>query len=425
MARSKHTKQPLMTKRNILILGVFLMSVGFICNQWLLTALFSQDGVLSPRSVRIIWLFDAVLVLTGLALVVSRSLASLFNIYMGLFFTVLLLYGAERVFYRLNHPAAQSHEPPPPPVVREGGYMRDFFQPSVLLGYKPRPNAQVDSIKKQGDNVIYDVIYSIDAYSRRITPADNLEQRDRFILFFGDSFVFGEGVNDDETLPFYVSQMAPRYKVYNYGFSGYGPQEMLAKLQSDDLAHEVTETQGLLVYVFIDAHVERAIGSMYVYNSWGEQMPYYTLNWQGELVRQGNFTTGRPLLSGLFWFLGQSEIAKYYRVNIPAKLTSSHYGLTARIIAEARNTFQAKYNHDDFYVVIYSDEGDYFEDMLPYFEQFGLKILNYDERLKLNSDEGLAIAGDGHPTGKAHRIVAGWIVTDLGIGTDMGIGAAP
>lgn len=418
-------KQTMVTKRNVLILGLFLMGLGFICNQSLLTALFSQDGVLSPRSVRVIWLFDIVSVLTGLVLVISRSLTTLFNILVGLFFTALLLYGAERVFYRLNHPAAQSQQPLPPPATHAGSYTRDFFHPSALLGYKPRPDAQVDSIKKQGDVLIYDVIYSIDAYSRRITPADNLEQRDQFILFFGDSFVFGEGVNDAETLPFYVSQMAPHYKVYNYGFTGYGPQAMLAKLQSDDLAHEVAETQGLAIYVFIDAHVERAIGSMYVHNTWGDQMPYYTLNWQGELVRQGNFTTGRPLLSGLFWLLDQSEIAKYYRVNIPAKLTSSHYGHTARIIAEARDTFRAKYNQDDFYVVIYSDEGDYFEDMLPYFEQYGLVILNYDEKMKLSSDEGLSFAGDGHPTGKAHRIVAGWIVADLGLGADAGIGAAP
>jgi hypothetical protein len=56
--------------------------------------------------------------------------------------------------------------------------------------------------------------------------------------------------------------------------------------------------------------------------------------------------------------------------------------------------------------------------MIPHFEQFGLKYLNYDERVKLNIDEGLAIKGDGHPTGKAHRLVAGWIAADLDLPTD-------
>jgi hypothetical protein len=69
-------------------------------------------------------------------------------------------------------------------------------------------------------------------------------------------------------------------------------------------------------------------------------------------------------------------------------------------------------------VLIYPDEGDYVEDMIPYFEQFGLKYLNYDERMKLKIDEGLAIKGDGHPTGKAHQIVAGWLVADVGLAAE-------
>jgi len=412
-------KQPHFTSKQILILGLVLIGLGLLANEWLLTTLFSADGNLSPRSVVIIWIFDVAVILTGLILAIGRSFATLFNTFIGLGFTALLLFGTEKLFYRLNHPSSPAPaSAAPASISHEGEYTHNFFQPDELLGYKPRPEAQVDSIKKLDDQLVYDVIYSIDAYSRRVTPADQLERRNRFILFFGDSFVFGEGVQDDETLPYHVSDMAPAYRVYNYGFSGYGPQQMLAKLQSDDLAREVPESEGLAIYVFIDAHVERAIGSMYVYNAWGDQMPYYVSDWQGKLVRRGNFSTGRPLLSTLYWHLGQSEIAKYYRINLPAKLNRSHYYRAAQIIAEARNTFQTKYRSDAFYVLIYPDEGDYVEDMIPHFEQFGLKYLNYDERIKLDIDKGLAIAGDGHPTGKAHRLVAGWMVADLGLGEE-------
>jgi hypothetical protein len=414
----EETRRPLITPKRTLSLGLLLMGVALICNEWLLTALFSADGLLSPTSVVVIWVFDTTMLFIGLVLALSRSFTTLFNVLVGLGLTALLLYGAEKIFYRLNHPAAPASAggPPPPQVSYQGNYTHNFFQVDELLGHKPRPHAQVDSIKKLGDEVVYEVVYSIDAYSRRVTPAENPEQRRQFILFFGDSFIFGEGVNDHETLPFYVSELAPHYRAYNYGLSGYGPQQMLAKLQSDDLAEEVPETEGIAIYVFIDAHVERAIGSMYVYNAWGDQMPYYLVDWQGNLVRRGNFTTGRPLLSTLYRALGQSEIAQYYHINIPARLTRSHYGHTARIIAAARDAFRARYNSDEFYIVIYPDEGDYVEDMIPHFERFGLKYLNYDERLKLDSAAGLSIAGDGHPTGKAHQIVAGWIVTDVGIG---------
>ncbi len=414
-----------LNKQHILLAGIALLAIGLLANQWVLTALLSSDGQLSPRSVVIIWLFDITLIIVGLVLIISRSLGTLFNVFVGVALTVLLLIGLEKiVFYRLNHPPPAPVEaaevespavPPPPAERREGSYTQGYFFDDELLGYKPKPNAQVDSVKLLGDEMVYNVVYSTDAYSRRITPGQDLPERNKHLIFFGDSFTFGEGVEDNETLPYYLSQLAPEYRAYNYGFSGYGPQQMLATLQSDAITAQIPEKEGIGIYVFIDAHVERAIGSMYVHNAWGAEMPYYTVVWSGNVEKQGNFTTGRPVTANLYQWLGDTEFARYYNLNIPGTLRAGHYWTTARIIAEARDTYKEKFNSDQFYVVVYPDEGDYLEDIGPYFEEFGLKVLNYDEWLKLDPDEGLAFKGDGHPTGKANRIVAQWIAADLGL----------
>ncbi len=418
------------------VTGIALIALGLLANEYILTALFSADGVLSPRSVVIIWLFDAAMVIIGLTLVISRSFAQLIDLFAGLAITALLIFGAEKYFYHLNHRPVPADAPPPPPAVQmEGSYTQGFFQDNDLLGYIPAPNARVNSVKKLGDTLVYSVTYTIDPYSRRVVPGfgfqvldsetgnQNLETGNlnpqtpnQFILFFGGSFVFGEGLNDDQTLPAQVGKLAPSYRPYNYGLSGYGPQQMLAKLQSGQLAQEVTEENGIAVYVFIDGHVERALGSMYVYNAWGDKMPCYTLDWRGNLLRKRDFRTGRPLLSTLYETLGKSEIAKYFHVNLPAKLTNRHYAFAARIIAAARNEFLQQYPAGQFYVLIYPDEGDYFEDMQPHLQAAGLNILNYDELIKLDPDAGLSIAGDGHPTAKAHHIVAQHLVRDLDIG---------
>ncbi|HEY86043.1 MAG TPA: hypothetical protein G4N96_13125, partial [Chloroflexi bacterium] len=366
----------------------------------------------------------------GLTLVISRSFARLIDLFVGLAITALIIFGAEKYFYRLNHPPAPqaSAERPQGSVHQEGTYTQNFFQDDDLLGYIPVPNTRVNSIKKLGDDLIYDVEYSIDQYSRREVPGFEFrvsgsetsntkpETRNQFILFFGGSFIFGEGLNDDETLPAHVGRLAPRYRPYNYGLSGYGPQQMLAKLQSGQLAQEVTEDNGIAVYGFIDGHVERALGSMYVYNAWGDKMPYYTLDRQNNLLRKRDFRNGRPLLSTLYEALSKSEIATYFHINLPAKLTDRHYAFAVRVIAEARDAFLQQYPAGQFYVLIYPDEGDYFEDMQPHLDAAGLKILNYDELIKLDPNIGLSIAGDGHPTGKAHQIVAEHLVSDLDIG---------
>ncbi|MCG3210787.1 MAG: hypothetical protein FOGNACKC_04418 [Anaerolineae bacterium] len=408
--------------KTVFLAGLACVAIGLLANPRLLTALFSGDGQLSPRSVVIIYGFETALLLVGLVLALSRSLTTLFNVLVGVGLTALLLIGLEKiVFYRLNHPpapppTAAESAPAPPAIHFEGSYTTaNFFADDPLLGYKPRPNSQVESIKKEGDTLIYDTTYSIDEFGRRITPADDSPARDKFLLAFGDSFTFGEGVAATETLPAWLARLAPRYRAYNYGFSGYGPQQMLARLQSADLSAEVPEREGIGLYIFIDAHVERAIGSMYVYNAWGKEMPYYAVNWRGQVERLGSFRTGRPLLSSLYEWLGQTEFAHYYNLNIPSPLRAGDYWLTARIIAEARNEFLRRYPTSQFYVVVYPDEGDYFEAIGPYFEEFGLKVLNYDEWLKLDAAAGTAFKDDGHPTGKANRQVAEWIALDLGL----------
>lgn len=418
-------KRLALSKSQCLITGLCLIAVGLIANEWVLTALLSADGILSLRNVILIWLFDAFAVSTGLMLAIFRSTGKTLEFWVGIALTAAIIWGAEKAFYRLNHPPASPPdpnappaEPAPPPPYHQGTYTEGFFIDDPLVGYLPAPNSQVNSTKRTTEGIIYDVTYTIDEYSRRVSPLQNPGNRPNFLLVFGGSFVFGEGVNDDQTLPSYLGQLAPAYQPYNYGVSGFGPQQMLAKLQSDDLPREVPQSEGIAVYVFIDAHVERAIGSMFIYNAWGARMPYYYRNRQGDLVRKGDFRTGRPFVSALYYILGQSEIARYFKVNIPPRLTDKHYAFTAQIIAEARDTFKAKYHSDRFYVLVYPDEGDYFEDMEPHFKAYGLNVLNYDERMKLDADAGLGIAGDRHPTGKAHQIVAEWVVEDLNLNDD-------
>ena len=151
--------------------GIAFIALGLLANEYILTALFSADGLLSPRSVVIIWLFDAAMVVIGLTLVISRSFARLVDLFAGLAITALLIFGAEKYFYRLNHRPAPPNAPPPPPAMQmEGSYTQGFFQDSALLGYIPAPNTRVNSIKKLGNNLVYSVTYTIDSYSRRITP---------------------------------------------------------------------------------------------------------------------------------------------------------------------------------------------------------------------------------------------------------------
>lgn len=86
------------------------------------------------------------------------------------------------------------------------------------------------TVKEAEDgSLIYDVVYSIRPDHFRVTPGNGSgPQR---VNFLGCSITFGEGLNDDQTLPYYFAQRLPGVDVQNFAFSGYGPQQALAILQ--------------------------------------------------------------------------------------------------------------------------------------------------------------------------------------------------
>ncbi|MDD5455184.1 MAG: hypothetical protein PHW62_06795, partial [Candidatus Ratteibacteria bacterium] len=141
-----------------------------------------------------------------------------------------------------------------------------------ITGYKPQPDSSKHVIKRyKSGKIIYDVTYTTDGYGRRITKQKS--KADSYVIYFGDSLIFGEGLDDEETLPYYFSTLT-KSSVYNYGCSGYGPNMMLAQLSEKDLSSEIKEKKGIAVYLFIDNHIRRAIGDIYI----DDRAPFFCLN---------------------------------------------------------------------------------------------------------------------------------------------------
>jgi len=296
----------------------------------------------------------------------------------------------------------------------DGGYARDgFFQADELLGYKPKPGLKIVSIKKSGDRVLYNVTYSIDRYGRRITLLSGTAVPGRPILFFGCSYTFGEGVADDETLPFYVSRSFPGSIPLNYGCPGYGPQEMLAKLQSGDLGGEVTASGPVLIYTFMDDHVNRAIGSLHVCTRWGKDMPYYCFNANGNLERRGSFASGRPALSRLYNAVSKVQFIDYFlgRIDYPI-ITDSHIRLTAEIIRAAAAAFRERFKSDDFYVVFFPGSSRAGK-LIPYLQKSGVRYFDYSRLADMNDPSSRISRYDRHPTAAVYRAVAEKLAKDL------------
>ncbi len=249
--------------------------------------------------------------------------------------------------------------------------------------------------------VIYDTIYTIGDDGYRVTP-DVPESGDR-IVFYGDSFTFGEGLKDDETMPYYVARFTGR-PIKNYGFHGYGVQQALAIMQSD------RNTSGTVNFLLTAPwHAQRS--ACKVVFSAGS--PKYEVTAEGKVVDTGRcrMVTG---LGPLGKIISMSNLYKRYLSTRPMEVTDADYdrylaliGEMARISRERGQKFIIGFvraDEDLFEGTHYSNEK-----ILDKLRGLGVEIVdltltprNEDLERKYYIDEL-----DKHPSAQANRARAG------------------
>ena len=320
----------------------------------------------------------------------------------------LTLWAVEAAFETLA--ARESH----PVEVQGGSYTTDFFVDDLVLGYGPAHGYVATSTKQVDGAMVYDVTYTVDDVGRRVTPAPTVAGGP-LVLFFGDSNTFGEGVEDAETLPSYVAALDPSATVFNYGFCGYGPQQMLAMLEAGRLDEVVRGRDVIGVYLFIDAHVARAVGSMMVTTTWGANMPHYVLAGATDVERRGSFRTGRTWENWLYALACRYRTLTRFRGDLPP-LRDPHYALTARIMAKSAAELAARASSSRFYAVLHPHVLTA-EKLVPHFAGTDVQVLNY-VGLYDRQDPDFMIDKDWHPTPLAYRTIATALVRDLGLGAE-------
>jgi hypothetical protein len=156
----------------------------------------------------------------------------------------------------------------------------EYKRSDSVLGFAPIPGVSATSKLVLRGRTIYETRYTIDELGLRVAPRCDCGSGTRAILFFGCSFTFGTGVQDDETLPYRVGvRTGSRYAIYNFAFDGYGPHQMLAALEQGIVAARVAQPPRYVFFAAIADHVRRAAGRA----RWDRAGPRYVRD--GESVR--------------------------------------------------------------------------------------------------------------------------------------------
>jgi hypothetical protein len=161
-----------------------------------------------------------------------------------------------------------------------------LFVADEVLGVRPRAGLRTSAELYHDDELIYDVAYTIGADRLRISPPESPDPDAPCVLFFGGSFTFGEGVDDDEAMPWLVAATSGgRYRARNFGFAGYGPHQMLAAIEAGIVERTARCQPTHAIYQAVYHHVLRSAGKW----SWDHRGPRYVLTDRGDVERNGSF----------------------------------------------------------------------------------------------------------------------------------------
>tara|TARA_B100000809_G_scaffold264379_1_gene320046 strand:- start:1541 stop:2656 length:1116 start_codon:yes stop_codon:yes gene_type:complete len=164
--------------------------------------------------------------------------------------------------------------------------------PKYFLGYGPKEDTsfQVSSTLKNNDSIVFSVNYSLEN-GKRLIPNNN-DTSNFHVSFIGGSFLFGDGLNDNQTLPFFLNKVSEqKYNLTNYAFSGYGPHQALFNVEKNIINNsQKIQNKSAVIYCFIPSHINRAAGNPL----WEINGPQYEFE-NNELKYLGGFSENKTI----------------------------------------------------------------------------------------------------------------------------------
>jgi hypothetical protein len=200
-----------------------------------------------------------------------------------------------------------------------------------------------------------------------------------------------------------------RYKVYNFGFHGYGPNQMLRIIETGLLEKIVVDQQPMVViYEALIQHIERVSGKMI----WDAKVPRYKLSPSGMAEYAGTFTDDPSLEENL----KHTKELSNQKSQLLAELTGTNrtqedIKLFVQIVLQVKNLLEKRHKAR-FYVVVWpfgdKDDGKVIDDL----KKGGIDVITVDQIFKEYKDpmEKYMIEVDNHPTKLANERLARYLL---------------
>lgn len=298
----------------------------------------------------------------------------------------------------------------------EGSYVGGYYWNHEILGYAGVKDAVLSARKVYGTQVLYEINYSIGEHGFRVSHT-NSPAVTSTVFFAGDSFMHGEGVGDNETIPFQVGLMTEqRHRIFNFSFHGYGPHQLFRGLDSGLFSYIAGTNPSLVVYGLLTEHGMRSAGLA----RWDRKGPWYEIGPDGHPTLQGTFEDQERSPEGLHrkrldWLARHSSLVRMLWPE-RAKTTAAHLDLVIGLLKESQAWVEARGGR---FVVLFWDSypNRLNDEMARTLEAAAIPVIKVGDLIPAMREhpDAYFITHDLHPNPMAHRAVAGELVKRLGL----------
>jgi hypothetical protein len=282
------------------------------------------------------------------------------------------------------------------------------FIPHVDYGYLTRPSSQIRSTARTNKEIIFDVLYSTDEFSRRKNLIKPVNNQEKFLLIAGCSFIFGYGLNDHETLNHAINQSSSPYYAYNYAMSSSSLNHLLARIKLENsFSNQVEFSSGELMYFFISDHVARTVGAWP--NLWMKDTPYFSPTEKSGLKINGTVQQGQSLFTRFIISLTQFMPSSFFSGKIIPKLNDGHYAYFCSLIREVDREWKSSHPSGRFIFALHPfDQTD--SRITNCLKQNNIEFISFELEKAI---EYYKIPQDNHPNAQLNKLLAGQLLDYL------------